>query len=301
MGLLSADYRAHELLVQGARTRAELWRMPVVFGVATVITLIGNQLVWLIISQIVDARTSAALIDGLGALTSPEAMLFLLYGFGILWAAQLGAIALVHRRGFGSLIGEPNLVRRQSAYVGAAFVLLSIVIWLLPPYDLGAGNAPSLDLSVWLSFLIPAMVGVLIQSSAEEVFFRGYLQQQLAARLRAPWIWMGIPSVLFGLAHYAPDTYGGNTWLVVIWAGVFGLALADITARAGSLGPAIVLHFLSNCAALLIVSPQGEMSGLALYHYGFAIDDEAALRALMPFEFLITLLVWLVARLALRR
>ena len=37
-----------------------------------------------------------------------------------------------------------------------------------------------------------------------------------------------------------------------IWAGAFGIAAADLTARCGTLGPAIALHFGNNlCAALI--------------------------------------------------
>jgi len=133
------------------------------------------------------------------------------------------------------------------------------------------------------------------------VLFRGYLQQQLAARFSHPLIWMFLPSALFGLAHYGPDTYGANAWLVVIWAGIFGALAADLTARSGTLGPAIALHFATNVSALLLVAPQGEMSGLALFQYSFPAHDEAAIRALLPIDFAAMMVGWLAARLALRR
>ena len=49
-----------------------------------------------------------------------------------------------------------------------------------------------------------------------------------------------------------------------------------------------------------LVSPQGDMSGLALYHLPFGTGDEAEMRALMPLDLMGILVGWLVARLALR-
>jgi len=132
------------------------------------------------------------------------------------------------------------------------------------------------------------------------VLFRGYLQQQLAARWNAPLIWMAVPSVLFGLAHYDADA-GSNAWLVVLWAIMFGLMMADLTARAGSLGPAIALHFVNNLMAMLLIGLPESLSGLALYHYPMGMDNEAAIRALLPLDVMFVVVSWLGARLAIRR
>ena len=43
-----------------------------------------------------------------------------------------------------------------------------------------------------------------------------------------------------------------------------GLILADVTARFGSLAPAMGLHFTNN-AAMLFVGAKGDLSGLSLY------------------------------------
>ena len=146
-----------------------------------------------------------------------------------------------------------------------------------------------------------ALLAVLVQSSAEEIIFRGYLQQQLGARFRSPWVWMVVPSVLFALAHYDPQAAGENVWLIVIWAGFFGAAMADLTARAGNLGPAIAVHFVNNALALLVVALPDQLGGAALYLLPFGLSDVEAMRAWMPVDFVTTFVMWLVARLAIRR
>ena len=47
---------------------------------------------------------------------------------------------------------------------------------------------------------------------------------------------MSLPSLLFGLLHYDPLTFGPNALPLAIWSAVFGLAAADLTARAGKTG-----------------------------------------------------------------
>ncbi|WP_338153259.1 CPBP family intramembrane glutamic endopeptidase [Pseudophaeobacter leonis] len=78
------------------------------------------------------------------------------------------------------------------------------VILVLPPYDFGAPLVSNLGFWPWLGLLPLSLLAVLVQVSAEEVVFRGYLQQALAARFKSPVIWLVAPSALFGLAHYMP-------------------------------------------------------------------------------------------------
>ena len=147
--------------------------------------------------------------------------------------------------------------------------------------------------------LLPlALLAVLIQTSAEEILFRGYLQQQLAARFRSPVIWMVAPALLFGVLHYRPDA-GANGGLIMLWAAGFALAAADLTARAGTLGPAIGLHFMSNASALL--SAEGTLSGLALFRLQIDMADPVALRPYLLIDATMILIGWLAARLAIRR
>ena len=141
---------------------------------------------------------------------------------------------------------------------------------------------------------------MLIQTGTEELLFRGYLQQQLAARFPAAWVWMGVPSLAFGMLHFSTEQYGASAWFVVIWAVCFGLAAADLTARTGNLGAAIGMHFANNAATLLLVGLYGRMDGLALYN---AVVDLSQPFAQLPYLAIdsVTLLVsWLAARLILR-
>ena len=77
--------------------------------------------------------------------------------------------------------------------------------------------------------------------------------------------------------------------------------MADLTARSGSLGPAIAVHFCNNVSAILVVSLPDDLSGLALYLTPFGMQDTDALAAWLPVDFAMMLVFWLAARLAIRR
>jgi membrane protease YdiL (CAAX protease family) len=177
--------------------------------------------------------------------------------------------------------------------------VLNVVVFFLPT---GSEIAPErgLEMRAWIGFLPLTLFALLLQTGAEEVLFRGYLQSQLAARLAHPMIWLVVPSALFAVGHYAPEYYGDNAGLVTLWSFVFGVAAADLTARSGTLGPAIALHFVNNFMAIAVNAIQGDMSGLALWVYPFDPSDTEAVRALLPLDLMMIAVSWLSARVALR-
>ncbi len=130
--------------------------------------------------------------------------------------------------------------------------------------------------------------------------FRGYLQQQLAARFRSPLAWMLVPSILFGALHYSPEAYGDNAWIIVAWSVMFGLLAADLTARTGNLGAAIGFHFANNFSAILLVGLAGQMDGLALWTLAADPTDGAAMLPLLIIDAAWLWVSWLLARLMLR-
>jgi len=74
---------------------------------------------------------------------------------------------------------------------------------------------PNLPLSQWLGLLPLTLAFLLIQVSAEELVFRGYLQSQLAALGLHRFVWIMIPSAIFGLLHYDPAVMGAAApWIV---------------------------------------------------------------------------------------
>ncbi|SEQ15509.1 CPBP family intramembrane glutamic endopeptidase [Thalassovita taeanensis] len=293
-------YAAHLRFVAPARSRSEPWRLAL--GIVMVVVIyIG--LLWAVQAIVMTVLSPDAYLmfrQSTARGATAGGALFILGSFACLAVAIMAVAHQLHGRGPATLVGPPRLALRQGVTVLLGLTMLFTAIWLLPPSEVGPSaeqTLPVLDWAVLLPLSIPAL---LIQTTAEELAFRGYIQQQLAARFRSPLIWMGLPACLFGLMHYRPEA-GGNAPLLMAWAALFSLAAADLTARAGTLGPAIVLHFASNATAILFVSYDSSLSGLALHQQPLDLADTDALRPMFLADCATLLLCWLTARLILRR
>ena len=300
MRVWSFDYHPHDRFVAPARGAAQLWRLCFGLVLAAGLFLVLSQFLIGTLFQVLEpAAVAAILADGRTGQTA-AGMLILLFQLGLLAVAAACVVIMVHKRRPITLIGEAHQAQRQFVAVAVAMLVFVAAIWILPPYDFGEPLQRNMGLGRWLLLLPFALVAVLIQSGAEEIFFRGYIQQQLAARFRSPLVWMIAPAALFGLAHYQPDSAGSNAWTIVAWATLFGILMADLTARSGTLGPAIAVHFVNNLSAMVLTSMPDDMSGLALYVLPFGLTDETQMAAWLPVDFGFLLVSWLVARLAIR-
>ncbi len=291
------SYDPFEALIAPARPSKSLARLLMGVVLLVVVFVVTNVAYFGVIQRMPDA---AMLFSEINSGTTARGMAWLLGSFTCLLAALGVALHFVHRRTLRSLVGSGVSAFGQARRVIFLCVGIYAVAYLLPmPVDFAAERA--MDLDVWLR-LLPMSVGLIIlQCSAEELVFRGYLQSQLAARFRSPAVWMLFPSVLFGALHYDVTTYGDMAIWIALWSTVFGLVAADITARAGTLGPAIALHVMNNFGALSITAMEGYWDGLALYTLPFGPQDTDALAFMMPLEGGMLLCVWLAARIALRR
>lgn len=292
-----SDYAAHEILVAPVRHRPQLWRLLLGLGVIIATSYALNTVVFGVLIGLAPDSVLAGLVHG----DTPTGMLILLTTFVFLSLGAGLAAKTLQKRSVRSMIGPPSLMLRQFFRVGFALMVTGMVILLLPPYDFGAPLVANMGFVPWLGLLPLSLLAVLVQVSAEEIVFRGFLQQGLAARFRSPVIWLGLPSALFGVSHYMPADAGDNAVLICLWAMGFGVFMADLTARAGTLGPAIAVHFFNNIIALLIFASPSSLYGLSLYLFPYEMSDVAQLRPWMLVDCAMMLVFWLVARLAIRR
>jgi len=292
-------YAALGAFAAPAVPRCELWRTLAGLAVAGVAGLTLYQLVLSLIAGLLGPARMRALLDETTFHGDTAfGTLWMLFAFGFLAVGMALALRGVHARAPASVFGPPGPALRQFAAVAGAVGALQVALLVLLPRDVEILRNAAMPLGLWLALLPLSLGAILVQAGTEEALFRGYLQQQIAARFPRAVLWMVLPALLFGLAHHAPSN-GSNAGLFTLWAVAFGVAAADLTARAGTLGPAIALHVVNNAAALLGAALLGPGSGLALFHLQMRADDPS-LAALMPGELGVLLVSWLAARVALR-
>lgn len=296
-----SSYARHEALVGPARIQPELWRLAIGLGLAAATMTALNLAFYSALRSLLAPGTFEIFVADLRMSRTPITTIVSLASFGFMTIGVFFAAYIMHARAPISLIGPWQPAVADFWVVLRALVIVYAVLLVLPPWDMGDPLVPNLPFGTWLGLLPVSLLVVLVQTSAEEILFRGYIQQQLAARFSSPWIWMVLPSALFGLAHYVPAEAGQNAVFIGLWAGLFGLLMADLTARSGSLGPAIAVHFITNVSALLLTSLPDALSGLALYTVPFSLSDEAEMQVWLRVDFAFMFVTWLAARVALRR
>jgi membrane protease YdiL (CAAX protease family) len=95
----------------------------------------------------------------------------------------------------------------------------------------------------------------LLAGSAEELFFRGYMQTRLRERW-SPAAAVTVTSVAFALLHLE--------WMHVLLALALGLWLGFVTEQAGSALPAVAAHVINNALFTLLTAVFGTLHDRAL-------------------------------------
>lgn len=287
-----------ETLVAPARHHPQIWRILLGLLIIVFATLGTFAMILVGLFPVIGPMEYFAWIRQLTAPDTPGHVLVLLLSFFGLALGAILAAGTCHLRGAGTLFGPAGRTLRGFLIAAAALVPLYAagfaLGWVLLHPD------PGLPLARWLSLLPFALPLVLLQTTAEEMVFRGYLMQQLAARFRARWIWMGVPALLFTALHFDP-TAGLNTWLMLIVIFAFALIAADLTVQTGSLGAAMGLHFINNVFAMLILSVDDTITGLALYITPFDTSDGALLPLGLAIDLVMLTIVWRMLRALLTR
>lgn len=292
--------RAFERYIAPARARPQIWR--ILLGLLLIggfYTGVMAALVGLAV-RLVPRERVPGLAEDIGLGQSPGGMIALLFSFAALAAGPMMAARLLHGRRAATLFGPGPRVVRHFA-LGTLAVALVYGLANLASLALDSeGTVPGLAPGRWLAVLPLALVGVAIQTGAEELVFRAYLLQQLAARFRSRLAWMVLPSLLFGCLHFEPGLMGPNAAYVVGATALFGLAAADLTARTGSIGLAWGLHFANNCTALLFVVSGEALTGLALRRSTAEMTGPEGL-VLLAADVVLIGVIWGLCRLLLRR
>lgn len=259
--------------VDAARPRIQLWRT--VLGAVLVVVV---WLAWTMVFGLIAVGGGLVSPGALGAVMGQgEATLTYLdivLGMGVLFATFWGiwfgvwaAVRFLNRRSLASVVGFDGRFHAGQFGVGMALAAVYLAAGMVLSY--ATGSAPqrsSLSLENWLMALGPLAILIFLQSAGEELFFRGYLTQQLAARVRNPLVWGLLPSIGFGLAH--ASNAGSDTQFAiyyVIAAMMLGLVMTATVWRTGGLSAAMGFHFINNIGALLVMGVAGATPPVSLF------------------------------------
>jgi membrane protease YdiL (CAAX protease family) len=208
---------------------------------------------------------TAALTAGL---TEIQSFWVLNAAFPLLAAGVLLAVALFNRRPWWSVITAGPSFRWGRLLFGAGvwFVLsalASLVEFLVWPSTFSIQFNPA----VFVPFAFVALLVTPIQTSAEELFFRGYLIQA-GSRISRNRIFLTLLSaVMFALPHMGNPEVANGFWLAMLGYFAIGAGLAWFSLLDGSLELALGVHAANNLfAGIMVTFPTSALSTPALFY-----------------------------------
>lgn len=169
--------------------------------------------------------------------------------------ATLLAVRFIHERPLKTLITAAARIRWSRSFAGAGVwfciaALIATVESLLYPGRYVLTFQPV----ALLLFTIFALVIIPLQTSAEEVFFRGYLLQWMGLRLKNKWLLSLINGALFFLPHAANPEMATNSLLVGLGYFAIGFFFTLITVQDNGMELALGAHAANNLFAALFAN-----------------------------------------------
>lgn len=175
------------------------------------------------------------------------------------WLALFIGIKFLHKRSFKTLITPLNSINwRKILFAFGLFLALSLLYDVISYVNHPDSYSFHFDFGSFFPLLLIGIFILPIQTTAEELFFRGYLLQGFVSWLKEPWIAVLITSILFGLVHgQNPEIQEYGLLPMMIYYIGAGILLALVTIFDDSLELAIGIHAAINFYAAVISSYSG--------------------------------------------
>jgi membrane protease YdiL (CAAX protease family) len=166
---------------------------------------------------------------------------------------------LLNQRPWWSIAMPARRIETANLVIGvciavATMVALNIAGFLIKP---DAYRFEGLDPGSYLPMLLIAAVSFFVQASTEEMVYRGYLAQYVAAFTRSPPLILGIPAFVFALPHFG-NVAGSSGFLGLLPYVVMGLMYGLLAWRSGSLWMSAGVHLGNNWFITMFVGNAAE-------------------------------------------
>jgi len=175
--------------------------------------------------------------------------------FVLLLVSVLLAVAIIHRRPVRSLITTRPSFEWGRAWLGFWLWLVLAGLGSLVEALLYPGRYQvTLNVVELLKFLPFALVLTPVQTTAEELFVRGYLLQGVGLLVRVPIISAVLTSLFFMSLHAANPEMGLSPLLMALGYFGFGLLASVCTLRDNRMELALGVHASNNLFSWVIVN-----------------------------------------------
>ncbi len=159
--------------------------------------------------------------------------------------------------GYRQLFTRSNQSFGREVRIGAMVMASILLITAVPDLTLNSSSYEwTFNLNSFLPYLLVAAILIPMQTTAEEVFYRGWVQQRLENGRRSIWFVSIANGFLFALPHLANPEVNGELFLAILGYGASGFMFAWVTMRDQSIGIAVGAHAANNILAGLFVTSE---------------------------------------------
>lgn len=193
--------------------------------------------------------------SGMG-ISSNFGLFLMLIPFAVGLVALILLIKVFHKRSFSETVNGRKKVRWNKFFQGVIVWGIILVAYLAFEYFSNPSNfVLQFDLGQFIPLLFISLLFIPLQTTFEELSFRGYLAQGIAGWTKSRWLALLIPAVLFGLMHIMnPEIKEFGFWITMpqyIW---FGLFFGIIAILDDGIELAMGVHAINNVFASLFVT-----------------------------------------------
>lgn len=198
------------------------------------------------VSNLMDLSDMSA-IGSLGI--SQNLLLFLLLlplALGLFF--MLFLIKIINGRTYQQVINGTKKIRWGRFWAGVTVWGIMFFISLIIGYVSDPDNYTfQLELSSFIPLLLISILIIPLQTSFEEVAFRGYMAQGIGRLTRSRWWVLIIPSVIFGLMHISnPEVGAYGFWLMMPQYILMGLLFGIVSILDDGIELALGIHASNN-------------------------------------------------------
>ncbi|WP_347309954.1 CPBP family intramembrane glutamic endopeptidase [Defluviimonas sp. SAOS-178_SWC] len=220
--------------------RSNKWLYAFGFVFLIVMMHYGGALFFLPITLMGDYTTWPPAVARLAAMLVLLPMLLIPF----LW------VWLVHKRPWWSIVGTKPRIEAWNFGMGIlAALIVTIVTWLY--YGLVLGVPISFGAPHWATYLpvfLVAIPKVFMQTTAEEIIFRGYGMQAVRSFTASPVAIVVVTALAFALPHYPNVLLNEWPWWGLIAFALPALLFGWMVFRTGSLWMPMGWHWFNNFA-----------------------------------------------------
>lgn len=181
-------------------------------------------------------------------------LLLLPFALGLLMAILL--MRPLHKRTFAEVANGTKSIRWKRVFTGFAIWLAIMAIYLIVDHAIDPANyVLQFNIASFLPLLLISVLLIPLQTTFEELIFRGYFGQAIGAWTKSRWLVIIIPAILFGLMHISNPEVKEYGFLVAMPQYVmFGLVFGLITVLDDGIEVSMGLHAANNIFASLMIT-----------------------------------------------